>query len=344
MYLFNSDYTEGCTPEILEALSACNMQQTGGYGSDAYTEAAVALIKKECGTPDAEVHLMMAGTQTNLTIINAALRPHHGVYATFQSHIYTHEGGAIEHTGHKVIALPSSDGKITAKMIIEAHEQYLSDPSRVHWVKPKMVYISNPTELGSLYKKAELNELYAVCKQYGLYLFIDGARLGYGLTAPDCDMTMKDIAATCDVFCIGGTKCGALFGEAAVLVNPKLHEDFHTLAKQCGAVLAKGRLLGIQFEALFMDGLYYRICKHGVDLAMQIKEALTEKKLELVTDSNTNQLFVIFPEEMYNDLSKHFYFSLITPPANGKVVARICTSWATSKTETEKLCKMIREY
>lgn len=213
MYYFTSDYTEGGTPEILAALSATNFEQTGGYGIDPYCEAAALLIKKECGRSDIDVHFMVGGTQTNLNIICAALRPFHGVYGTVQSHINTHEAGAIERTGHKVLDLPTTDGKITAAMVREQHELYLNDPSREHLVQPKMVYISQPTEIGSLYHKAELEELYAVCQQYGLYLFIDGARLGYGLTAPDNDLTMADITNNCDVFCIGGTKCGALLAK-----------------------------------------------------------------------------------------------------------------------------------
>ena len=229
MYYFTSDYTEGGTPEILEALAATNFEQTGGYGIDPYCEAAASLIRKECGRSDIDVHFMTGGTQTNLTIICAALRPFHGVYGTVQSHINTHEAGAIERTGHKVLDLPTTDGKITAAMISEQHELYLNDPSREHLVQPKMVYISQPTEIGSLYHKDELEALYAVCQRYGLYLFIDGARLGYGLTAPDNDLTLADITNNCDVFCIGGTKCGALFGEAAVIVNPALKTFFRTI-------------------------------------------------------------------------------------------------------------------
>lgn len=306
MYYFTSDYTEGCTPEILETLAATNFEQTGGYGIDPYCETAALLIKKECGRSDIDVHFMTGGTQTNLTIICAALRPFHGVYGTVQSHINTHEAGAIERTGHKVIDLPTSDGKITAAMIRQQHELYLGDPSREHLVQPKMVYISQPTEIGSLYHKEELEALYAVCRHYGLYLFIDGARLGYGLTAPDNDLTLADITNNCDVFCIGGTKCGALFGEAAVIINPALKDDFRTIMKQGGAVLAKGRLLGLQFETLFTDGLYYKICRHGVELALQIKAAVQERGLGFVTDSTTNQQFIIFPQAMYDELSKQF--------------------------------------
>ena len=400
MYYFTSDYTEGCTPEILETLAATNFEQTGGYGIDPYCETAALLIKKECGRSDIDVHFMTGGTQTNLTIICAALRPFHGVYGTVQSHINTHEAGAIERTGHKVIDLPTSDGKITAAMIRQQHELYLGDPSREHLVQPKMVYISQPTEIGSLYHKEELEALYAVCRHYGLYLFIDGARLGYGLTAPDNDLTLADITNNCDVFCIGGTKCGALFGEAAVIINPALKDDFRTIMKQggavlakgrllglqfetlftdglyykiCrhgvelalqikaaviinpalkddfrtimkqgGAVLAKGRLLGLQFETLFTDGLYYKICRHGVELALQIKAAVQERGLGFVTDSTTNQQFIIFPQAMYDELSKQFALAPWEYIDDGRIAARICTSWATDPTQVDRLCSMIK--
>ncbi len=343
MYYFTNDYTTGCTPEILEALSASNLEETAGYGEDAYCEAARALIQKECGRPDADVYFLMAGTQTNLTIISAALRPFHGVYATVRSHINTHEAGAIERGGHKVIALPDTDGKLTAAQIAAEHEKYLHDPSRDHIVMPKMVYISQPTEVGTLYSKQELSDLYAVCKQYSLYLYIDGARLGYGLMSPGNDLTMQDIANNCDVFYIGGTKCGLLFGEAAVILNPAIKEDFIPLMKQCGSVLAKGRLLGIQFEAMFTNGLYYRVCKHGIETAMQIKAALQEKGIEFLVNSPTNQQFIILTREKYEEISRYFKIALWENLPDGRVAARICTSWSTSQDAVDRLCKFIRE-
>lgn len=343
MYCFNSDYTEGCTPQILEALAATNLEQTGGYGIDPYCDTAAALIKNECGRNDIDVHFMIVGTQTNLTIISAALRPFHGVYGTVQSHINTHEAGAIERTGHKVLDLPTADGKLTAAMIRQQHELYLNDPSREHLVQPKMVYISQPTEIGSLYHKTELEELYAVCRHYGLYLFIDGARLGYGLTAPDNDLTLSDIANNCDVFYIGGTKCGALFGEAAVIVNPALKPDFRTIMKQSGSVLAKGRLLGLQFATLFTDGLYYKICQHGIDMAMRVKSAVQERGLKFLTDSTTNQQFIIFPQAMYNEISKHFFLAPWEYLPDDQIAARICTSWATDPQQVDKLCSLIKK-
>lgn len=343
MYYFTSDYTTGCTPEILEVLDATNLEETPGYGEDAYCEAARALIQKECGRPDADVYFMMAGTQTNLTIISASLRPFHGVYGTARSHINTHEAGAIERSGHKVLVVPDEDGKITAAQIAAEQEKYLHDPSREHIVMPKMVYISQPTETGTLYSKKELEDLYAVCRQYNLYLFIDGARLGYGLTSPACDFTMQDIANNCDVFYIGGTKCGMLFGEAAVILNPAIKEDFIPLMKQCGSVLAKGRLLGIQFEAMFTNGLYYRICKQGIDTAMQIKAVLKECGFEFLTDSPTNQQFIIITKEMYEKINSHFKLGLYENLPDGRVAARICTSWSTSQDAVDKLCKFLKE-
>lgn len=343
MYYFTSDYTEGCTPEILSALTGTNMEQTNGYGLDPHCEAAAALIKQACGTDAVDVHFFIGGTATNLTIICAPLRPYQGVYGTVQSHINTHEAGAIERTGHKVLDLPTADGKLTAAMIRTQHELYLNDPSREHLVQPKMVYISQPTEIGSLYHKAELEELYAACKHYGLYLFIDGARLGYGLTAPDNDLSLAEIAKNCDVFCIGGTKCGALFGEAAVIVNPALKPDFRTIMKQGGTVLAKGRLLGLQFKTLFTDGLYCKICQHGIDLAIQIKAAVQARGLDFVTDSTTNQQFIIFPRAMYDELSKHFALAPWEYLDGDRIAARICTSWATDPAQVDKLCALIKK-
>ena len=220
----------------------------------------------------------------------------------------------------------------------------MHDPSREHWVMPKMVYISQPTEIGSLYHKDELAALYAECQKYGLYLYIDGARLGYGLAATDNDLTLPELAKLCDAFYIGGTKCGALFGEATVITNPIFKEDFMTIMKQCGSVLAKGRMLGIQFEVLFSDGLYYRICKRGTQLAMQVKAALLAQKIPLVTDSTTNQLFVVFPPALYEQISKHFILSYGYKTEKGDIVARICTGWATKAEQIDKLCRIITDY
>ena len=342
MYYFTSDYTEGCTPEILEALAATNFEQTGGYGIDPYCETAALLIKKECGRSDIDVHFMTGGTQTNLTIICAALRPFHGVYGTVHSHINTHEAGAIERTGHKVIDLPTSDGKITAAMIRQQHELYLGDPSREHLVQPKMVYISQPTEIGSLYHKEELEALYAVCRHYGLYLFIDGARLGYGLTAPDNDLTLADITNNCDVFYIGGTKCGALFGEAVVIPDPALIPHFFTIIKQHGALFAKGRILGIQFDTLFTDDLYLHIGESALDCAAAIKSALKENGYQFFLETPTNQIFIILEDEVLHRLEEQAEFSFWEKYDDSHTVIRIATSWATTKEHTDALIELLK--
>ncbi len=340
-YRFNSDYTEGCHPAVMEKLIQTNMEQTDGYGLDPYCEEAREMIKKSFNCPNADVHFLVGGTQTNLTIICAALRPHQAVYGTIPSHINTHEAGAIEHVGHRVLPLPSEDGKLTATQIHEAWQNYSTDPSREHWAQPKMVYISQPTELGSMYSKKELQDLYKVCKDAGLYLFVDGARLGYALGAPDNDITPADLASNCDVFYIGGTKCGLLFGEAVVITNPALKPDFRTIAKQCGAIMAKGRLLGVQFGAIMQDNLYTKICGKATLQALQIRDALTKKGFNFVTDSPTNQQFVIMTPAQFNKLSEEFALSHIAYLADGNYSVRICTSWATKDEEIAKLIAMI---
>ncbi len=342
MYCFNSDYTEGCHPDILAKLAATNMDQTTGYGLDPYCEEARELIKKAFACPNADVHFLVGGTQTNLTVICAALRPHQAVYGAVPSHINTHEAGAIEHVGHRVLPLPSADGKLTAEQIAEAWQKYDTDPSREHWAQPKMVYISQPTEIGSMYSKKELSALYSVCREAGLYLFIDGARLGYALGAPANDLAMADIAANCDVFSIGGTKCGLLFGEAVVILNDELKPDFRTIAKQNGAILAKGRLLGVQFGTAFHNNLYTEICQKGTMQALEIKQALTECGFKFITDSPTNQQFVIMTPQQYEKLSQDFVLSLIEYLPDGNYSVRICTSWATLDEEVDKLIKAIK--
>lgn len=342
MYYFNSDYTEGCHPDILARLAATNMDQTTGYGLDPYCDEARELIKKAFACPQADVHFLVGGTQTNLTVICAALRPHQAVYGAVPSHINTHEAGAIEHVGHRVLPLPSADGKLTAEQIAEAWKKYDTDPSREHWAQPKMVYISQPTEIGSMYSKKELSELYSVCRAAGLYLFIDGARLGYALGTPDNDLTMADIAANCDVFSIGGTKCGLLFGEAVVILNDELKPDFRTIAKQNGAILAKGRLLGVQFAEAFRNNLYTDICQKGTMQALKIKQTLIDCGFSFVTDSPTNQQFVIMTPKQYENLSQDFVLSLIEYLPDGNYSVRICTSWATLDTEVDKLIETIK--
>lgn len=343
MYRFNSDYTEGCHPAILEKLIATNMEQTDGYGLDPYCDDARAKIKKHFDCPNADVHFLVGGTQTNLTVICAALRPHQAVFGAVPSHINTHEAGAIEHVGHRVLPLASSDGKLTAAQIKKEWLQYDNDPSREHWAQPKMVYISQPTEIGSMYSKKELEDLYAVCKEAGMYLFVDGARLGYALGAPANDVTPALLAQNCDVFYIGGTKCGLLFGEAVVILNDELKPDFRTIAKQCGAIMAKGRLLGVQFGAAFTDDLYTKICAYATMQALKIRDALLAKGYNFVTDSPTNQQFVEMTPAQYDKFSEQFALSHFCNLPNGNYSVRICTSWASSDAEVAKLIALIKE-
>ena len=257
MIYFNNDYAEGCHPKVLEALVKTNLEQTPGYGEDEFCRSAAEKIKKLCGRESLSVHFLVGGTQTNMTVIDAALRPHQGALCAVTGHINTHETGAVEATGHKVLTVPSDDGKITADQVRSYVTAHWADGAHEHLAQPKLVYISNPTELGTLYTRSELEDLSNTCRELGLYLFLDGARLGYGLMAKDNDVSMEDLSAFCDVFYIGGTKVGALFGEAVVFSNLKLAEDFRYLIKQHGAMLAKGRLLGVQFDALMTDNLYF---------------------------------------------------------------------------------------
>ena len=276
MIYFNSDYLEGAHPALMAKLNETNMVQTVGYGEDEYCAAARVKIQNACQAPEADVHFLVGGTQTNTTVIAAVLRPWQGVLCAVSGHINCHEAGAIESTGHKVITLPTTNGKITAQQVQEYVEWHRNDESTEHIVQPGMVYISYPTEGGTLYSKAELTELYDVCRRYGLPLFIDGARLGYGLTARGSDVSLGDLARLCDVFTIGGTKCGALLGEAVVIANPDLQRDFRYSIKQNGGMLAKGRLLGLQFLALFEDDLYYDICRAANEQAYRIAAACKE--------------------------------------------------------------------
>lgn len=342
-YRFNSDYTEGCHPAVLERLVQTNMEQTDGYGLDPYCEEARALIREACAQPNADVHFLVGGTQTNLTVICAALRPHQAVYGAVPSHINTHEAGAIEHVGHRVLPLPSPDGKLTAEQIRHEYQLYATDPCREHWAQPKLVYISQPTEIGSLYSKQEIQELYAVCQEAGLYLFIDGARLGYALGAPANDLSLPELAASCDVFYLGGTKCGLLFGEAVVITNDALKPDFRTIAKQCGAIMAKGRLLGVQYGAIMKDDLYTRICAKGTLQALRIRDVLLAQGFEFITDSPTNQQFVAMTPQQYAKLSENFALSHTGYLPDGRYIVRICTSWATLDSEVDRLIAKIKE-
>ena len=337
MILFNSDYTEGAHPRILERLMETNLEQTTGYGEDAYCEAAREAIRKVCDAPEADVHFLVGGTQANFTVISSALKPYQGVLCADTGHINVHETGAVEACGHKVLALPGKDGKITAEQIRNAHDLHWSDESHEHIAQPKMVYISHPTELGTLYTKGELEEIGRVCRECGLYLFLDGARLGYGLMAPGTDVTIADIAKICDVFYIGGTKVGALFGEAVVIMNPQLKPDFRYCIKQKGGMLAKGRLLGIQFLELFRDGLYFEIAKHAIDMAMILKEGLKEKGYSFFMDSVTNQKFIMIEDEKLEKIREKYGVTYQQRYDETHSVIRLCTSWATTEENVRSL-------
>ena len=337
MLRFNSDYTEGAHPRIMERLMETNLVQTPGYGTDAYCGHAAELIRRACNAPEAAVHFLVGGTQTNFTVISAALRPHQGVLSSDLGHINTHETGAVEATGHKVLTLPSREGKITAEQIEEAFRAQREDDSYEHIVQPKMVYLSHPTEVGTLYSRAELLAIRRVCDTYGLYLFLDGARLGFGVTAETADVDLPDLAQLCDVFYIGGTKLGALMGEAVVIPRRELQEDFRYLIKRHGGMLAKGRLLGLQFETLFTDGLYYEIGRHGNRMAKIIRDACWEKGYPFLVPPATNQLFPILPNVLLERLKRDFAYSDQGPVGADARAVRFCTSWATTQEMAEVL-------
>ena len=344
MIYFNNDYSEGCHQKVLDALVRTNMVQTLGYGEDEYCAEAAAKIKTLCGRDNVAVHFLVGGTQTNLTVIDAALRPHQGALCPVGGHINVHETGAVEATGHKVLTCPSDDGKITAQQVKDTVLAHRADGSFEHMVQPKLVYISNPTEYGTLYSLSELEALSAVCRELGLYLFLDGARLGYGLMAKDYDVTMADIARLCDVFYIGGTKVGALFGEAVVISNPALKEDFRYIIKQHGGMLAKGRLLGVQFDALMTDNLYFEIAGQAVRLADKIRETLDELGVSHLVPGITNQIFPILSDKCLEQLAKEFCFTEMERVSDTHRAIRFCTSWATTEENVEKLCQALRNF
>ncbi|QPQ31257.1 threonine aldolase family protein [Lysinibacillus sp. JNUCC 51] len=343
MIRFDNDYVEGAHERILKRIVETNEEQTPGYGLDEYCEKARTYIKKACDVENADIHFLVGGTQTNSTTIASVLRPHQGVVAASTGHIAVHETGAIEATGHKVLTLPSDDGKIKAEQVKELYDAHWNDDVHEHTVQPGMVYISHPTENGTTYSKSELEELSKVCRECGLPLFMDGARLGYGLASKDGDLSLADIARLCDVFYIGGTKIGALFGEALVIINDDLKKDFRYLIKQKGGLLAKGRLLGIQFESLFEDGLYYEISRHAVEMAMMIREAFVKKGVSLRYDSKTNQQFPILPNDVLMKLGEKYSFSFWEKDDATHSVVRFCTSWATKREHVEMLIEDIKE-
>ncbi|OEF96545.1 threonine aldolase family protein [Desulfuribacillus alkaliarsenatis] len=344
MIRFTNDYSEGAHPKILEKLLATNMEQTPGYGEDVYCQQAASLIKEKCKNDNIDVHFLVGGTQTNLTVIAASLRPHQGVIAAESGHISTHETGAIEATGHKVLELPTYDGKLTARQIYDVYINHQLDETHEHTVQPKMVYISNPTELGTIYTRSELEAISNVCRENGLYLFLDGARLGYGLTSSENDMDLAFITECCDVFYIGGTKIGALFGEAVVITNDTLKQDFRYIMKQRGGLLAKGRLLGIQFLTLFENDLYFELSAYANKMANIIKEALQESGCTFLISTSTNQLFPILPNETIEALKKHYSFLTWQRIDDKHSAVRFCTSWATKEEDVLRLISDLKGY
>ncbi|MBQ8816842.1 MAG: low specificity L-threonine aldolase [Lachnospiraceae bacterium] len=337
MIYFNSDYLEGGHPRVMELLQETNMVQTGGYGEDAYCEKARELIRKACQAPEAMVQFLVGGTQTNMTVISAALRPHQGVLCANTGHINVHETGSIESYGHKVLALPSDDGKITAAQVRQYVKTHREDPAFEHMVQPGMVYISHPTEVGTSYSKDELTALSEACHELGLYLFLDGARLAYGLAASDSDLDLPAIAALCDVFYIGGTKCGALMGEAVVIIHEDLKKDFRYIIKQKGGMLAKGRLLGLQFIALFENNLYEEIGRYAIRLADKLRGAIRDMGIPFYQENTTNQIFVVLEDSQVAALSKEFALSYTERVDDTHSVMRICTSWATTEENVDAL-------
>lgn len=337
MIRFECDYTEGAHRRILERMLETNEDQTPGYGEDVHSERAKEYIRAACEAPDADVWLLVGGTQANKTVISHTLRPHQGALCAVTGHINVHESGAIEATGHKVLALPSDDGKLTAAQIEEAWQAHWNDGTHEHMVQPGMVYISHPTENGTTYTKQELTAISAVCRRRGLYLYLDGARMGYGLMSEGNDLFLPDIARLCDVFYIGGTKVGALLGEAVVITNPALKTDFRYIIKQEGGLFAKGRLIGIQFETLFEDGLYYEISAHADRLAMKLHDAFAKKGFPFRYASVTNQQFPILPDDIIRKLEQKYAFSFWCRVDETHSAVRFATSWATKEESVDAL-------
>lgn len=337
---FDSDYIAGAHPKVLARLVETNLEPLAGYGGDPYCNRAAEKIKAACECPDAEVYFLAGGTQTNQVVISAMMENYAGVVAAKTGHVSVHEAGAIEYTGHKVLELASKDGKIEAEELRRFLEDFYADGNHEHMVYPGMVYLSYPTEYGTLYSKQELTEISKLCRSYEIPLFIDGARLGYGLASKEADLTLPEIAALCDVFYIGGTKVGALCGEAVVFTKRNAPKHFITQVKQHGALLAKGRLLGVQFDALFTDGLYLEISRHAINMAEQLKQIFREKRYEFFLESPTNQQFLILENEKMEELSQHVGFSFWEKYDENHTVVRFATSWSTWEEDLE----MLREY
>lgn len=342
MIRFECDYGEGAHARILERMMATNMEQTEGYGMDPHCERARALIKEAAQAPDADVHFLVGGTQCNATVIASALRPWQGVISANTGHINVHETGAIEASGHKVLALPSKEGKITAQQIADTIDAHWNDVTHEHIVQPGMVYISNPTEYGTLYTKEELTAISKVCRDRKVWLYLDGARLGYALGCEGCDLQLSDYAQLCDAFYIGGTKVGALFGEALMITADGMKADFRYNIKQRGGMLAKGRLLGIQFETLFEDGLYTELGRHADALAQKIAAAFKSIGCAMLMESKTNQQFPILNKEQLAKLGEKYAYSFWEKVDEEHSAVRFCTSWCTTEEAVEQLIADIK--
>ena len=341
MISFESDYIAGAHPKVIERLTETNLESHSGYGSDKYCESAKEKIKKAIGMDDAEVEFLVGGTQTNAVVISTMLQDHQGVIAAKTGHVSAHEAGAIEYTGHKVLELPGYEGKIHGDDLISFIENFYGDESHDHMVFPGMVYISFPTEYGTLYSRTELEEISRICHKYNMPLFIDGARLGYGLMCRQNDLTISDIAKLCDVFYIGGTKVGALCGEAVVFTKNNKPAHFLTSVKKRGALLAKGRLLGVQFDALFTDDLYFEIGRYAMDMAERLKEIFSAHGVEFFIDSPTNQQFVVLSNNQIEKLRKDFAFSFWEKKDEDHTVVRFVTSWSTKSEELDALDRVL---
>ncbi len=337
MVSFESDYINGAHPEIIKRLTETNLEPLSGYGMDPYCESAKEKIRLAVGLEDADVEFLVGGTQTNAVIISTMLTGYEGVIAATTGHVSLHEAGAIEYTGHKVLELPQVNGKLVPEELRRFLKRFWSDGNHDHMTFPGMVYLSHPTEYGTLYTKQELTEISDICHEYQIPLFLDGARLGYGLMSRDIDLTLRDIAGLCDVFYIGGTKVGALCGEAVVFTKDNKPKQFVTCIKQRGALLAKGRLLGIQFDTLFTDDLYFRISRHAIDMAEKLKEIIRSHGLSLLLDSPTNQQFVILENEQLKKLQQKVAFSFWESYDDTHTVVRLATSWSTTEEDLRAL-------
>lgn len=341
MFSFESDYTEGAHPAILDALVRTNMEQLSGYGNDKYCDSAKEKIKKACECEDAQVFLLAGGTQTNQLVIDTVLEPYEGVVSTTTGHVEGHEAGAVEFTGHKVLTVPHHLGKMDASDLKNLLETFYGDDNHDHMVFPGMVYISHPSEYGTLYTLEELTALSDICREYDIPLFLDGARLGYGLMSRGTDVTLKDIARLCDVFYIGGTKVGALCGEAVVFTRSNAPKHFFTSIKQHGALLAKGRLLGVQFDTLFTDDLYFKLGKNAIEKADRMRAAFKEKGYEFFMETVTNQIFIVLDNSKMAELKKSVSFGFWEKLDENHTVVRFASSWATTDEMVDRLIALI---